>query len=228
MSAIKFSARGARGEIWLYGPVGDSWDGSGNTAKQFARDLSGLGKVDLIDLHINSEGGAVFDGIAIYNQLLNHPARINVTIDGLAASIASVIAMSGDTVAIADNAMLMIHDPHGAAFGDATDMRRTAELLDQVKAQILKAYVKRTGMKADELSDMMAEETWLDADTAKRHGFADEVTGAMPLAACASVDWSRFKNAPDKIKARAVSPEHAVSVAKITEMAKRMRVHNAQ
>ena len=227
MSAITFKARGTRGEIWLYGPVGDTW-GEGMSAKQFAGELSGLGKVDHIALHINSEGGSVFDGIAIYNQLAHHPAQIEVSIDGLAASIASVIAMAGDSIAMADNAMLMIHDPYGAAFGDSTEMRRTAELLDQVKGSILTTYAKRTGLKPDELSDMMTAETWMDADVAKRHGFVDHVTGALPLAACASVDWSRFKRAPEKLKARAVSPEQAVSVVQMTEMAKRMRAHCAQ
>ncbi len=227
MSAIRFQARGSRGEIWLYGPVGDSW-GEGMSAKQFSSELAGLGKVDSIALHVNSEGGSVFDGIAIYNQLDRHPAQIEVSIDGLAASIASVIAMAGDSIVMADNAMMMIHDPYGVSFGDSAEMRRTADLLDQIKVSIVNTYAKRTGMESARLSELMAAETWMDADTAKKSGFVDVVSGALPIAACASIDWSKFKNAPDRLRNRAASPEHAISAVKVAKMAARMRDLTAQ
>jgi ATP-dependent Clp protease protease subunit len=96
--------------------VGEGWFG-GMSAKTFVTELQKLGKVDVINLHINSPGGSVFDGVAIYNSLKSHPARIEVDVDALAASIASVIAMAGDEIRIAENAMMMIHDPTGVAIG---------------------------------------------------------------------------------------------------------------
>src|SRR5258707_608582 len=131
MPNIRFINKGSRGEIWLYDQVGEGWFG-GMSAKTFVAEVQKLGKVDLINLHINSPGGSVFDGVAIYNNLKSHPARIEVDVDGVAASIASVIAMAGDEIRMAANAMMMIHNAMGMTFGDAEDMRKTADLLDQL------------------------------------------------------------------------------------------------
>jgi hypothetical protein len=132
MSNIRFVNRGKTGEIWLYDQVGEGFFG-GMSAKQFNDELNKLGKVDTVNLRINSPGGSVFDGVAIYNALKRHPARVEVDVDGIAASIASVIAMAGDEIRMASNSMMMIHDPHGFSQGGAGDMRKTADLLDQIK-----------------------------------------------------------------------------------------------
>src|SRR6478609_6695251 len=104
------------GEIYIYEDVGDSWFG-GVTAKQFAADLKELGPVQTLDVRINSGGGDVFDGLAIYRQLVDHPAKVVSHIDGFAASIASIIAMAGDEIRISEAGFVMIHDAWGVAVG---------------------------------------------------------------------------------------------------------------
>lgn len=128
-------ALGVRGaaEISIYEEIG----GFGITAKKFAEDLKALGDVSHIDLRIHSPGGDVFEGIAIYNLLRNHPAEITVYIDGVAASMASVVAMAGDRVVMPENAMMMIHKPWGISGGNAGDMRDYADLLDKVETVLV-------------------------------------------------------------------------------------------
>lgn len=196
---IRFLNRGnARGEIWLYDQVGEGWF-TGMSAKDFAQKVTDLGKVDTINLHINSPGGSVFDGVAIYNTLKNHPANIEVDIDGVAASIASLIAMAGDEIRMAANAMMMIHDPVGFAMGGAGEMRKTGDLLDQIKNVIVDTYAKRTGLKAVDIAALMTEETWMTAGDAVKDGFADTVTEDQRIAACYGFDFSRFKHPPQAL-----------------------------
>jgi ATP-dependent Clp protease protease subunit len=219
MVNIQFRNRGPkRGEIWLYDEVGESFFGGGMSAKMFAEQLTSLGPVDTINLRINSPGGSVFDGLAIYNTLKRHPADIQVDIDGIAASIASVIAMAGNTIRIAANGMMMIHDPHGMVAGDSKDMRQTADVLDQVKGSLVDTYVLRTALPRDELVTMMASETWLTADDAVRLGFADETTEAQRIAA--SFDFSKFRNVPKRLVQQAVqaTPARDVAAVRLAEM----------
>ncbi|MCK5219101.1 Clp protease ClpP, partial [bacterium] len=117
-------------EILIYDQIGEDWFGDGVQAKKFAEELRDLGDIETIELRINSPGGSVWDGNAIYNTLRGHKATVNVTIDGLAASIASVIAMSGDTITMPENALMMIHNPATIAFGEAEEMRKAANMLD--------------------------------------------------------------------------------------------------
>lgn len=138
-------------DIRIYDEIG-MW---GITAKQFSDELSAVGQVNQIDLHIHSPGGDVFDGIAIYNLLNKHPAQITVYIDGLAASMASVIAMAGDKVVMPENAMMMIHKPWGISGGNANEMRDYADLLDKVEGVLIPAYASKTGKSTDELSSML-------------------------------------------------------------------------
>ena len=210
----QFKARGSTGEIWLYDQIGDSFWGDGVSAKTFQKELSALGKVTTLNLHINSPGGDVFDGIAIYNQLKAHPARVVVDIDGLAASIASVIAMAGDEIRIAGNASMMIHNPHGMAIGDSTEMQRTAALLDQVKGQLVGTYAARTGIVRAQLEAWMDDETWLTADAAVQHGFADLVTQEQRVAASFGL-LAHFRNTPPALKAAAAAqpPARVIDIA---------------
>lgn len=217
---IRFLNRGGkRGEIWLYDQVGEGFFG-GMSAKQFAKEVTNLGKVDTINLHINSPGGSVFDGVAIYNTLKNHPARVEVDVDGVAASIASVIAMAGDEIRMAENAMMMIHDPSGFAMGGADEMRKTADLLDQIKTVIVDTYAKRTGQKTAELETMMAAETWLTASDAADLGFADAITNDQRIAACYGFDFSQFKHPPAAL-AGGERPRRDMAAVKIVNMERR-------
>lgn len=174
---IKVQARDdGSAEILIYEPIGQDFFGSGLTARRFIADLERLGDVKDILVRINSPGGEVFDGIAIYNALKNHPAQVHVQVDGLAASIASVIAMAGDLITMGDGAMFMIHNPFTIAIGDADDMRQTADRLDKVTESLMDAYEARTGIERDELKAMLDAETWFTAAEAIEQGFADERT----------------------------------------------------
>lgn len=186
-------------EVWLYDVIGDSWEGT--TGKQFATDLKALGDVKTLNIFINSPGGSVFDGVAIYNVLRRHKARKVVQIDGIAASIASVIAMAGDEIRIALNGMMMIHDPWSIAIGTAEDFRKSADALDKVRESILNTYVERATATEDDLSAWMTAETWFTAEEAVDAGLADDVTDEVAMAAFAGLDVSAFKHPPEALVA---------------------------
>jgi ATP-dependent Clp endopeptidase proteolytic subunit ClpP len=199
-----------KAEIWIYEQIGeDFWTGGGVTAKSFQKELAGI-KASQIDLHINSPGGEVFDGITIYNLIKQHPANVTAHIDGLAASIASVIALAGDTVIMAENALFMIHNPWGFAMGDATEMRKTADLLDKVGGSLVTAYASKSGKSDDEISVLMDSETWMTAQEAKDAGFIDEISEQMDLAACAkfipAMQKAKFKNIPENLSGSKQTP----------------------
>lgn len=221
MPNIRFLNRGnKRGEIWLYDQVGEGFFG-GMSAKTFSDELNKLGKVDVVNLRINSPGGSVFDGVAIYNQLKRHPARIEVDVDGIAASIASVIAMSGDEIRMAGNAMMMIHDPYGMSMGSAEDMRKTADLLDQIKTVIVDTYAKRTGESDAAIAQMMADETWMTAAEAQQHGFSDATTDEQRIAASYAFDFSNFKHPPKALTGGA-TPARDMASVKLAAQGKRI------
>ncbi|ENJ7585368.1 Clp protease ClpP [Providencia rettgeri] len=184
-------------DIYIYDEIG-MW---GISAKRFTEDLISLGNINHINLHIHSPGGEVFEGIAIYNQLKNHNANITVYIDGLAASMASVIAMVGDEVKMPKNAMMMIHKPWGVSWGDANDMRDYADLLDKVENVLIPAYMEKTGKTKEEIEAMLGEETWLTAEECVEHGFANTVI--EPVKAMASLSSKRieeFKSMPKSLQ----------------------------
>lgn len=186
-------------ELYLYDVVG-GWLG-GVTPQMIADDLKAAGKIDLINLRINSPGGDVFDGITIHNLLKRHPARVEVDIDGLCGSIATIIAMAGDHVRMAQNATFMVHEPSSGCWGTAEDMRKQGDLLEQTKETLLDTYIAKTGGDRAHLSALMADETWLRASDARAEGFVDEITDELEMAACAEFDLSRFKNVPPRLKA---------------------------
>lgn len=199
-----------KAEIWIYEFIGeDFWTGDGVTAKGFQKELSGI-KASQIDLHINSPGGEVFDGITIYNLLKQHAAKVTTYIDGLAASIASVIALAGDEVYMAENALFMIHRPWGIAAGDADDMRKMADSLDKVAGSILLAYTGKTEKEEADIAELMAAETWMTAAEALEYGFIDNITDKMDMAACAKfipmMAKANFKNIPDELSGEIEAP----------------------
>ncbi|MFZ8589872.1 ClpP-like prohead protease/major capsid protein fusion protein [Klebsiella quasipneumoniae subsp. similipneumoniae] len=193
-------------EIYIYDEIG-YW---GVTARQFVNDLKALGDVTHINLHINSPGGDVFDGIAIFNALKHHGAAITVHIDGLAASMASVIAMVGNPVIMPENTMMMIHKPWGFAGGDANDMRDYAELLDKVESVLIPAYAEKTGKSSDEIAAMLEDETWMDGNECVELGFADQVTPSLQAMACIqSKRIEDFEKMPNNIRNMITPPRNS-------------------
>jgi len=165
-------------EVMLYDEVG-GWYGS--TADQFIADLRGVTAPNL-RVRINSPGGSVFEGIAIANALRSHPANVTVQVDGIAASIASVIAMAGNRIEMAPNTMLMIHDASGVCLGNAQDMEEMAELLDLISDNIADAYASRAGGSRDEWRARMRAETWYLPEDAVANGLADAAVQAPKAA----------------------------------------------
>jgi ATP-dependent Clp endopeptidase proteolytic subunit ClpP len=187
----------------------DFWTGGGVTAKSFQKELSDI-KASQIDLHINSPGGVVFDGITIYNLIKQHPANVTTYIDGIAASIASVIALAGDKVIMAANALYMVHNPTGLAMGTASDMRSLADVLDKVAGTMVGTYASKTGKADAEIRAMLDAETWMTADEALEHGFIDEISEEMDMAACAKfipiMAKAGFKHVPQSINGKKEIP----------------------
>lgn len=191
-------------DIYIYDEIG-YW---GVTARQFASSMKALGDLDHINLHIHSPGGDVFDGIAIYNLLNSHSASKTVYIDGLAASMASVIAMVGNPIIMPENAMMMIHKPWGITGGDANDMRDYADLLDKVEAVLIPSYAKKTGKSSDELALLLGEETWMTAQECLEHGFADQIsTAVQAMARINSKRIEEFDAMPNALKNMITKPK---------------------
>ena len=155
----------------------------GTTAQTFVDELLAI-DASIIELHVNSPGGDVFDGLAIMNALADHPATVNVVVDGIAASAASFIAMAGDSVKMNRGSQLMIHDASGCCVGNAADMEEMKALLDRLSDTIAGIYADRAGGKADDWRELMRAETWYSATEAAAAGLADEAVSGP-------------KNAPD-------------------------------
>lgn len=185
-------------EIAIYDVIG--WD---VTAKQFIKEAKdkGLFEAKAITIRIHSPGGDVMDGFAIYNILSGLTARIDIYVDGMAASMASVIAcLPNATLHMPENAWMMIHKPWGGSMGDADDMRDYAEFLDRNEAMLIRAYVNKTGKSEDEIKAMLKPETWLNGQEAVEHGFANHVIA--PLKAAAALNHRTEElNMPSELKA---------------------------
>lgn len=166
-------------------------------ADAFVRELSSI-KAKNIKLRINSPGGDVFDGMAIFNAIKDHPAHVTTQIDGLAASMGSVLALSGDVVTAHKNAMMMIHNAWVIAIGDRNELAKTASLLEQIDGNILDVYYTKAGHSKRELKQMMNDETWLKADQAKEYGLIDRVIDSESQAR-ANFNLKVYSNVPDGV-----------------------------
>jgi len=162
-------------ELILYGSIGSDEYWNDISDKVFKQDIENLGDVENITLHINSPGGSVFSAVAIANTLKNHKAKVTANIDGLAASAATIITSACDTVRMPKNALFMIHNPITFAYGNNQEMQKTVEMLDKVKNNIIETYLSKTKADKKTLSELMDNETWMDAETAKEYGFIDEI-----------------------------------------------------
>lgn len=180
MTWYTITAKADISEIWLYDEIG--FYGIG--AKEFIADLNAVHSPK-IALHINSPGGEVFEGNAIYNALKRHAATVTTYIDGLAASIASVIALAGEQVIIAANGLVMLHNPSGLVMGTADDMRRTAGVLDKIRDTMVGVYAGKSGKTEADIKAILDSETWYSADEAKDAGFVDVIADPVEATACA-------------------------------------------
>jgi len=175
---VSEGVKSSKAEIFIYDEIG----GFGVEANQFIEDIEALGEVEQIDLRISSPGGSIIEGNVIFNAIKRHPANVTVYIDGMAASMASVIAMAGDDVLMADNALLMIHNPWTVAIGDSEGLRKEADLMDKMKSSIINAY-SRSNYSTEELEELMNATTWFTADEAMEAGFIDGTIEGLKAAA---------------------------------------------
>lgn len=187
-------ANPAEAEILIYGDIGESWDADESmTAKRFAAELADVKATDLT-IRINSVGGVVADALGIYNAIKRHPANTTCVIDGVAMSSASLIAMAGDTLAMASNGILMIHAPWGLAVGNAQRLRKTADDLDTYAKAMANAYV-RPGLTYDQALALLSdgEDHYYTAQEALDAGLIDSISDAVQVSASARVDLSRYR-----------------------------------
>lgn len=189
-------------DVYIYDRIGNGFFIEGTSAKKFITDLN-KHKDKTVNLHINSPGGSVFEGYAIYNYL-SERGNVDVHIDGLAASISSIVALAGQKISMAKNGLFMIHNPFTSVDGDRNKLQKTIDILDKIKSQMVDVYYEKTGIEKAEIVKMMDAETWLTASEAKEKGFVDEITGSMKIAAnamgYAPLTEMGFMNIPEKIK----------------------------
>jgi ATP-dependent Clp endopeptidase proteolytic subunit ClpP len=174
-------------DVYIFDEIGMG----GVNAQGFIEEIKSF-KDSPMNLHINCVGGDVFDGMAIYNVIKKRTAKTTVYIEGIAASMGSVIALAADSVVMAENSLFMIHNAWGGAMGEAKEMKKTANLLDKISGEIADIYVKKTKLPYDKVKEMMDEETWLNAEEALELGFIDSISDAIKVAA--KYDVSKFRN----------------------------------
>lgn len=205
-------------EILLYDAIVDEqleaeyWGGVAPLG--FIQELRGI-TASTIHLRINSPGGSVFAARAIEQALREHSARVVVHIDGLAASAATFIAMAGDEIVMAKGALFMIHNAWTFAYGNAADLKATADLLDKIDGTLVQTYADRTKQKPEQVADWMAAETWFTADEAVAAGFADRLAEAEKAGQSAKASWnlSAYAHAPGKGAAPAPAPAQKPAAA---------------
>lgn len=199
--ALSAKAAQLETEVTIFDEIG----GFGVSADQFISDLQKIPADHKILLRIHSPGGEVFDGNAIATAL-SRRGNIEVQIEGIAASMATLISLAGSPVKMAQNGFYMIHNPWGAAMGDAEELRKQAELLDRIRANMVNAYAAKSGQSPEQIQQWMDAETWFTADEAQAAGFVDEVTDRLDLAASATrfSRLAKFRHAP----AALLTPTH--------------------
>ena len=192
----------------------------GVSAKQFITDLKSIPATDRIVLKIHSPGGEVFDGNAIFNALQRR-GNVEVQIEGLAASMATVISLAGVPVKMAANGFYMIHNPWGVAMGDAAELRDQAQLLDKIRSNMVGAYAAKSGQSAEQIQEWMDSETWFTAEEALSAGFVDEITDTLSLAASSNkfARMAKFKNAPANLTAQPPRMQDTEIITYSTEVA---------
>lgn len=202
------SRAGNNAELTIYSPIEaeEYWWSSTVTPKGVMREIDKLGNVDQITVRINSPGGDVFAGLAIYEYLKNHKARIITRNDGLAASAASIILMAGDEIIMGTGSMVMIHNPYTIAMGEAKDFLAAAEMLGKIQQSLISVYKERTGKNEDELKAMMDAITWMTADDSISLGFADKVDRKERISATIQNGLAKVGNQCFDLRVFAMAP----------------------
>jgi len=188
---LRARANGQPAEILLYDEIG-FW---GITARDFATALRDVGDGDLT-LRINSPGGEVFDGLAIYNALRNHRGKVTAVVDGLAASAASFIALAASEVVMSETAFLMIHNSQGLAYGDRNTMSEMVAVMSKLDGQLANIYASKSGKPAEEIAALMDAETWFTSSEAVETGLADRVDAGVAVTARAALKPGAFERMP--------------------------------
>jgi len=199
-STVTVCMKGDVAEVRLYGLIGfNPWEGKGVSADEFRDAVKGI-KARTMNLRVHSPGGDVFDAAAMITALNEFKGRIEVDVDGLAASAASYLIMPADVIRVGSNSQIMIHDPYAGVLGTANDMRGMASLLETVKGQILDTYERKSKVGRDQLSAWMSEEKWFTGQKAVDAGLADSVTEPVRVAALAQFSGImaklKYKNVP--------------------------------
>ena len=184
---IQNNAKSDTADVYIYSEVG----GHDVNAKTFIDELKTI-KDKNIDVHINSLGGSVFDGLAIYNALKNHSKKVTTKVEGIAASIASVIAMAGDTIEMAENSLFMIHNPFAMSGGDANELRKTANILDKIRNEIASIYASKSKHDSEHYINLMDVETWFNSDETMELGLINGITQSIKIEN--NYDISKFEN----------------------------------
>lgn len=224
---VKAKAEEDAGELVIYGDIsGSKFWGDEVTATEIRNALNGLGDIKQLDIYINSGGGDVFVGNAIYNILKAHPAYKVAHIDGLAASAASIVAMAADKVVMPKNSLFMIHKPYAYVSGNTDELMKIIEVLERVENGFVDIYSSKTGLDEKEIREMMAAESWFSAEEAYKAKFADEIDEGVMVAACVSngtleingltAETGKYRNFPE-LKMKHVIPIEPVAPAKQPE-----------
>ena len=197
-------------EMFLYGQVGKNFMGDGIDPAEIAQALRANPDATRISLRINSPGGSVAQGSAIYSLLTTARKPVDVIVDGFACSAAFTVAMAGDTIAISEAGRMMLHNAWGMCIGKPDEMRKEADFLDDLSLQMAGIYAKRSGNSLEDVQKMMQAETWLSPDDAVSKGFASEIIRSKPgqsaKAEAAKWDMSKFAYAlPDELKPQAMA-----------------------
>ena len=190
------------GEIVLYGAVGDDYWEQGFTSMDVIEALASLGRDADVTVRINSGGGIVWEGVAIYNAFAAHRGKVTIYVDAIAASAASIIAMAGDETIMRTGSLMMIHDASSFTYGDASDHRKSIEILDKLGVQMASIYAEKTGATVAAMRETMREETWLTADEAVARNFADKSDQASASEVTA-FDYRVYAHAPATLTALA-------------------------
>lgn len=190
-SVMEVSARGETAHIRLYGVVGGDWNGDGITHDRFAAEMDKLKDVKRLDIRLNSPGGDVHQGRAIYNLLRAHGARKVVHVDSEASSIASIIAMAGNEIRMGEGAVMLIHRCYCLNIGNSVELQKLAKDLNTLDETFVATYAARTGMAPAKIFGLMDENRYMSAEEAKKLKFADFVEEPVSAAAC-DIDRGKF------------------------------------
>ena len=193
--SIKNAASAGVLEVSIHDEIG-VW---GVTAKDLIADVNNQAGVREINISIHSPGGSAFDGLAIYNFLANHPAKVYTSVEGIAASAASIILMAGDVITMPEDAFVMIHNPWAGVVGDAEEMRDTANMLDKIRDSLVSIYQKKTALDESTLVELLDAETWLNGSEAKDYGFVDVITEPVKVAALSKDFAKHFGKLPSAL-----------------------------